>query len=403
MYKIVIWGLGKLSEIVFESLKYDKCKVTECIDIRAKSYNLEDKKYISKLPENLIDMDYDYIIVSASQVEDIKKMINNMKISKDKVIYFWHQDIGKYNFISEAPKELYILKSKLRNYEIKLNNAPYEYGNYKKPIIKPAEELLLKIKDEKKSLCRYGDGEFELIFGRERSKFQSYNKKFSTKLREVLNSKNNNIIIAIADNYGSLEKYTEEAAQSIRNYLLPDIRREHMKILDLDRVYYDAYVSRCYMIYKDKTYSQRIFKLYKQIFYDRDLLIIEGYYTRNGYKNDLFEGAKSISRIICPDKNCYDVYDEIYHGAIKYANKNTLILITLGSVATILAYDLAMLGFQAIDLGQLDNEYEWSLVKAKKIEPILGKTVSDIVNDTHLVEKECDDVYNKQIVLKLKC
>ena len=50
-----------------------------------------------------------------------------------------------------------------------------------------------------------------------------------------------------------------------------------------------------------------------------------------------------------------------------------MILITLGPTATILAYDLAMQGYQAIDLGQVDNEYEWFLRHATERIVIEGK------------------------------
>ena len=70
-------------------------------------------------------------------------------------------------------------------------------------------------------------------------------------------------------------------------------------------------------------------------------------------------------------------------------------------MATILAFDLAYLGYQAIDLGQLDNEYEWSLRGSQNKEAIKGKTVSDIVEDAHLDKIDKDEAYESQIVLKI--
>lgn len=155
------------------------------------------------------------------------------------------------------------------------------------------------------------------------------------------------------------------------------------------------------MMYKDKKRSQKIFELYKVLFKERNIVLIEGNYTRTGYNNNLFENACSIRRILCPDSNCYDIYDEIYNAVLKIAEYNDLILITLGSVATILAYDLACLGYQAIDLGQLDNEYEWSLRGSQNKEAIKGKTVSDIVEDAHLDKIDKDEAYEAQIVLRI--
>ena len=39
-------------------------------------------------------------------------------------------------------------------------------------------------------------------------------------------------------------------------------------------------------------------------------------------------------------------------------DKKNLILISLGPTATVLAYDLSKLGYQAIDIGHTDLEYE---------------------------------------------
>ena len=154
-------------------------------------------------------------------------------------------------------------------------------------------------------------------------------------------------------------------------------------------------------MYKDKKISKKIFELYKLLFKDRNIILVEGNYTRTGYNNNLFDSACSVRRILCPDSNCYNIYDEIYNSVIKIAKDNDLILITLGSVATILAFDLAYLGYQAIDLGQLDNEYEWSLRGSQNKEAIKGKTVSDIVEDAHLDKIDKDEAYESQIVLKI--
>ena len=75
-----------------------------------------------------------------------------------------------------------------------------------------------------------------------------------------------------------------------------------------------------------------------------------------------------------------------------------MILITLGPTATILAYDLAMQGYQAIDLGQVDNEYEWFLRHATERIVIEGKSVSELawyrIPETQIY----DDRYETQII-----
>lgn len=49
--------------------------------------------------------------------------------------------------------------------------------------------------------------------------------------------------------------------------------------------------------------------------------MIEGEKSRLGVGNDLFEGAKSIRRILGPAQNAFDKYEELYNLAIKYGGR----------------------------------------------------------------------------------
>ena len=151
-------------------------------------------------------------------------------------------------------------------YKNRLLNAPYEWGLKEIPQIKPTTELLHRILAEKCSLCRYGDGEFEIMLYKERPWFQKMDNRLAERMRKIVLSKRKDVIIAVADNFGNLDKYKEEAADGIREYMLQS----------RDGSYYDAYVSRPYIIYKDKEYAKEIFCLYKKIFKDREVLLLRG-------------------------------------------------------------------------------------------------------------------------------
>jgi hypothetical protein len=81
----------------------------------------------------------------------------------------------------------------------------------------------------------------------------------------------------------------------------------------------------------------------------------------------------------------------------QYADENTLVLCSLGPTATVLAYDLAMAGIQTIDIGQLDNEYEWYLRGADEAIEVPGKCVAGLGQhyEVQIIE---DEEYKKQIV-----
>ena len=126
------------------------------------------------------------------------------------------------------------------------------------------------------------------------------------------------------------------------------------------------------------------------------MIFVEGEASRLGYKNDLFENAESIKRIICPAKNAYEKYDEILTEC-KKQNNDVLFIIALGPVATVIAYDLANTGYRALDLGHIDIEYEWFLKKADKKIPIKDKYVNE-VRKGKTVTKLDDTGYKKEII-----
>ena len=398
----MLWGLGNYSDIVFDSLKTDMCELVGAIDTNEEKQKLLWKNKFQVISPDKIPIDkIDYIIVTVLHAESIEKQIDEKEIEASKVIYFWRDDVSGFDFINADKKEIFRLKRELEKFKNRAENAPYEFGAYTGPVIKSSFELLELIREKKASLCRFGDAEFEMILGNKRTWYENTNDKLAERLREILNSEESNVIIAIADNYGNLDKYTEPAADAIRSYLKEDKRKQHMELLNLDRVYYDAYVSRPYMMYRDKDNARRVFEMYDHVFEGRDILIVEGRHTKSGYKNDLFINAKSIRRILCPDSDAFLYYDDIYNSVIKYAKKETLIIISLGAAATVLAYDLAMEGYQALDFGQMDNEYEWYKRKCLKREVIAGKSVSEIWWYKYPGQDDLDLEFSAQVLCKV--
>lgn len=80
--------------------------------------------------------------------------------------------------------------------------------------------------------------------------------------------------------------------------------------------------------------------------------------------------------------------------------KNKLYLIALGHTATVLAYDMARLGFWAIDIGHVDIEYEWMRMGAKEKKAVPDKYVNEVPNGR--IQTELDDpVYLSQIIGKI--
>lgn len=265
---------------------------------------------------------------------------------------------------------------------------------YAPPSVVSVEESIRYIVANKCSVARYGDGEMKLIMGRDIS-FQKCHPVLRQCLADTLKSYEPELIVCIPNVFSSLDIYTEHDKKFWREYLSRS-RRTWYKLLDKSCTYYDAFVSRCYLPYQDKSKAVECFHMWKQLWNGRDLLIIEGAKTRFGIGNDLFDNVRSVRRILAPIANAFERYDELLNAARDYEN-DTLILIALGPTATVMAADLCLAGYQAIDIGHLDIEYEWFLKKVDHKVPVEGKYVNEAggySGNDNIVDKK----YQSQIV-----
>ena len=218
------------------------------------------------------------------------------------------------------------------------------------------------------------------------------------KLIQVLNSHERNLLIGInapyqKKDFKSLKKHV---LRYYHNYF-QKYKFKLAKIINKQNLYYSALISRFYIDKKNNKGIKNFIKKLKKVWEKKDILIIEGEGSRLGIGNDLFDNIKSIERIICPSENSFNVYDKIINQTLK-VNKNKLILIALGPTATVLAYDLYKLGYQAIDIGHVDIEYEWYIRKAKKKIKIENKYVNEVRNGRKKITKIKDKKYYSQII-----
>lgn len=265
------------------------------------------------------------------------------------------------------------------------------------PHIYTISETLDTLLNGEKSLCRFGDGEFACINGRLRATFTTkYYEELSRRLKEVLTSADDSIMIAIADNYGDISPYIPSSRREIRNYMTHEIRDEHAALLDCDRYYYNAYITRPFMFsYSDMNQMSKYMERIKSLWSDRSVTVIEGSSTGMGVGNDLLNGCSEVKRIIAPAIDAYAKYDDILNAALSQ-KKSDLYLLALGPVATVLAYDIAKTGRRAVDIGHLDIEYEWMKRGTYRI-PIPGKYVNEVTNG-NISEPINNREYKDQIV-----
>lgn len=322
-----------------------------------------------------------------------------------KIIFLKQQFINIYNF-------LYDKKIDFRIY-LKWKKDLKNQKKYGLPDIMTIDDTLDTIICDRVSICRYGDGEFKIMDG-DSILFQDGDSNLSERLKEVAKSDLDNILVCLPSffdrrrkkisevSFSKEEKKRKIRAKKYMDNIIADRRLQWYSYLNLNNKYGDSLVSRFYAgVYDDKK-SDRWVKKWKEIWCDRNLLIVEGEKTRLGVGNDLFKNSKSIKRILAPATDAYKSYDQVLQSTIKNYKKNDLVLIALGPTATVLAYDLAKCGIQALDIGHIDIEYEWYLRKDRTHKKIEGKYVSEAMRGTEVSDIDKSNDYWKQIVDKIE-
>ena len=270
------------------------------------------------------------------------------------------------------------------------------------PHIASIEETIDKIVKDRCSVSRFGDGEVLLTLPYKDIGFQHGSVALSEKLMEVFESNLPNHIVCLSDTFRDLKRYNRRTRRfwTCHFYLYDYL---WARCLDPNKQYYNTFVSRLYSDFADKNKCGYWFKEIRRVWAGRDIIFIEGEKSRLGVGNDLFSNAKSIKRILGPASDAFDRYSDLIELAKKNGTKETLFLIALGPTATCLAYDLSMLGFQAMDIGHIDIEYEWWRMKAKRKVKVSHKFVNEAVGGNVVAdEDDFDSKYKSQIIANVK-
>ncbi|HFU4459770.1 TPA: SP_1767 family glycosyltransferase [Streptococcus suis] len=263
--------------------------------------------------------------------------------------------------------------------------------------VKPIAQSLHYILENSCSVARFGDGEMDIIVGHS-IPYQDYDPRLASELKEILGLESNEcLMVCLSDVFENRERYTDSCNHFWEGHLqhYQDYYRQICKA----PWYGSTFISRPYIDLADKSVSAGYFQSLKQIWTNKDILIVEGKTSRSGVGNDLFQEAKSIQRIICPSKNAYAQIDEII-AAIKTYGQDKLILLMLGPTAKVIAYRLSMTDMQCIDIGHIDSEYEWFTMQAQTKIKLQHKHTAEHNFDQDIIFTEDQD-YLQQIALDL--
>lgn len=271
--------------------------------------------------------------------------------------------------------------------------------------IMSAEKTISYIKKNRCSIARYGDGEFELIFSKKNLGFQKSSEEISSALREVLLSDDERMLVCLPGTFNTFRGRNRQSMSFWRDWSLEnDNQKRICKLLKekcRKKTFGNSQITRPYIAMKSSKHAEKIFPMFCSLWENREVYVIEGEKTRLGVGNDLFDNAVSVKRILAPSTDAFSSRAEIVDTAFRLVPRDALILLALGPTATVIASDLCKLGYQALDIGHIDNEYEWFKAGVKMRTAIPGKYTNEAEGGHTVSDETVGQEYEGQIIARV--
>jgi glycosyltransferase family protein len=207
------------------------------------------------------------------------------------------------------------------------------------------------------SISRFGDGELMIIL-KYNLGFQVYSEKLAQRLSGILAyPTNEKVIVGLYPfRIGTPHETRLSNGFLYSEQFYATYWKRLRKILVLPE-YGNPFVSRAAVFYEVPLEKIR------SIWAQRDVVFVVGANSRFFLEPRLFDNIRSAEYIYVKAKNCFEDYDEILKQSLTH-DKSKLFFISCGPTATVLAFDLAQQGYQAIDMGHLPNCYKHYLREA---------------------------------------
>ncbi len=200
------------------------------------------------------------------------------------------------------------------------------------PVLSRSESIDIIVRDNA-SVARYGDGEYKLCRNKHLN-FQQNSNELATRLREILYCDMPNFHAAVVPPNFGMEQI-EWRNTLAHNY------RIIAKLGDRPRL--NAFVRSVH-------YQSDINQM-KRIWHQRKVTLITNKETKQmAVDCDLFANASQLDFISAPSAEAFGEYQSILEQA-KQRPTDTLFLLACGPTATVLAYELHLCGYQAVDIG----------------------------------------------------
>lgn len=227
------------------------------------------------------------------------------------------------------------------------------------------EDTINLLMNEPKSFARYGDGEVDIMKGRD-VPFQDFNDELARKMKQQLIEKRDDLYVGLNSSYfHTATKYSKRNHRYYRIYGT-ELRRYFNDICDQSNTYLDACCFGGYFRQAEDFDIEAHFKKVKQLFKGKNIAIVCGKGILDSLDYDLFELCDNRIVVDAPKKNAFMEYDTIIKDITLKVPKDYLVCIILGMTATVLAGDLAKLGYIAWDIGHAAKDYDAYRKKVEK-------------------------------------
>ena len=222
-------------------------------------------------------------------------------------------------------------------------------SNY--PKVYSEEHSLERLIKSRKSISRFGDGEFKLIIGERHKSFQDVDKALNRRMLEVLRSSDPNVLVAIhpVRDFESLGRIWQK--------FIIRIGVDVLALLDKDRIYDSTGLFHRLPTGNKAEFIDRV-RLIKRLWSGRKVVIVVGKGSRFHFEDELFNDVESVDYIYGPSKNAFSEYERIMGEVRSFDKSYYLFLLVLGPTATVMAHELGCEGYQAIDFGQMPSKYK---------------------------------------------
>ena len=260
----------------------------------------------------------------------------------------------------------YLLKNDLKEKEYQMRDeiiedTIYFFDEEKEMIkhlnIKTFDESLKILSDNPKSYIRFGDGEVDIMCGRD-SLFQPYNRELDLKLRNILlNFNPDKCYVGINRAYFQSPRFF--SCHNRKFYRLEGgrLRRFFAGLCDSNKTYLDASCFGAYYRFDEDFDFDGHYNKIENLFRNKKIVVVCGDGVFKKIKYNIFDKCLDVKYIYGPSRDAFSEYKNIYNSIVKEVDRTYLVCIILGMTAKVLAHELTQDGYMVWDVGHLAKDY----------------------------------------------